>query len=1040
MSSSFHSSPALGSGSRLRHDDSPPRSGHHSRVFSNHDDATPSCGDFKLRPASPFYLSAERDGWGSERAESSGRQLKRIFQERTQDQVRAKRQSSPAYLESTEPTSSDIGPPPKQERWDLLAQSPPLASSSHQEPPTIGSSPEPTGFPSQGWQKHAVCLDGHNAFRCVWITPQGQCGYTSKKQLVKRHIETTHLKIKGLQRYIAVLIVVSGTNTRLELLREYRKLDDSIIVRLNRETAMARDQERLSGRARETVQDRACLNLWQELVSNWKRRRQLIDYCVDVVDQSKNENQSAALNEENPRMRRAAEAAAFADQVTVHGELSVDTIVRQRSLQAGPSRHGISGAIGTRRSASRFNPLAWAQRTFLPAPKVQPGQKDTSLAKPEDSPSIFAQVAPVQTEQVTAPSTPTPEVKATAPAPAIAAAKSVRRAAAPNNSRYETVFHKQSTDPFVISHRKLNKLGRQISGQPIDYAILQMQFSNKRASVKIQELLANAKQRAVQKRKMDAPTLVVAEAWVSKRSKRSKKMVAQGRGHRGTRIKPSSSLTIVLKEGKTVEQQKVEARKRKLARIVSASVTPARADSFENTAVVRTIELGGSLVQVVTTYAVKSLEAGSQVYTIAFDDSEMEKTSWLEARIKGQTNPLPVTSRGVDATSGLHSIDITLPKAPAVDSTVSLVVETIQTHATYPWPERAGQTEQQALKYKTNLFVLSPYRTELQRTKVKTTSPTIHSYTTPKNIDSFTKDQAVTKSGSTVTYGPYRGIAPSANDEFIANYQQPIYVHYNYDYPVAEVLELKRSAEISHWGANLNIEDKIHLYNAGPKLKGHFSRLDHQLNSFYKRSSPHVIPGLTLHLPAGIHDVYFYDLNGNVSTSRLRAAPSVPKNSLANQYSLLEMKPRYPIMGGWNYSFTLGWDSPLADSASYDAASGKYIVQVPIFTTIPATVMNDVEITIILPEGAVDVDFASPFAPISSQTMTHVTYLDTVGRPAIALRYKNLTEKHAQHIYVSYRVPFSAHLKKPLAVAVAFFSVFAFALVTRRVDLRIHKK
>lgn len=27
--------------------------------------------------------------------------------------------------------------------------------------------------------------------------PSGRCGYTSKKQLVKRHIETTHLKFKS---------------------------------------------------------------------------------------------------------------------------------------------------------------------------------------------------------------------------------------------------------------------------------------------------------------------------------------------------------------------------------------------------------------------------------------------------------------------------------------------------------------------------------------------------------------------------------------------------------------------------------------------------------------------------------------------------------------------------------------------------------------------------------------------------------------------------------------------------------------------------
>jgi oligosaccharyltransferase complex subunit alpha (ribophorin I) len=113
-----------------------------------------------------------------------------------------------------------------------------------------------------------------------------------------------------------------------------------------------------------------------------------------------------------------------------------------------------------------------------------------------------------------------------------------------------------------------------------------------------------------------------------------------------------------------------------------------------------------------------------------------------------------------------------------------------------------------------------------------------------------------------------------------------------------------------------------------------------------------VIPALTLHLPPGINSAYYYDLNGNVSTSRLRVAPSVPKASEIKKYSTLELRPRYPIMGGWNYSFTLGWDSPLADSAGYDASTGLYIAGIPVQTVFPGAIVNEAEVKIILPEGA----------------------------------------------------------------------------------------
>ena len=78
-------------------------------------------------------------------------------------------------------------------------------------------------------------------------------------------------------------------------------------------------------------------------------------------------------------------------------------------------------------------------------------------------------------------------------------------------------------------------------------------------------------------------------------------------------------------------------------------------------------------------------------------------------------------------------------------------------------------------------------------------------------------NDSVAKSGATITYGPYENIPPSANHDFIEKFQQPVLVHYNHDQPVLEVLSLDRSVEISHWGANLNTEDKITLHNAGPK-------------------------------------------------------------------------------------------------------------------------------------------------------------------------------------------------------------------------------
>ena len=184
--------------------------------------------------------------------------------------------------------------------------------------------------------------------------------------------------------------------------------------------------------------------------------------------------------------------------------------------------------------------------------------------------------------------------------------------------------------------------------------------------------------------------------------------------------------------------------------------------------------------------------------------------------------------------SGVYLYTVELPKPLNVNGTANLVIETMQTHATYPWPEEAAQKDGQSLKYEAELFVLSPYKTAVQRTKFRyamhsigtapqmpmirsrSPSPQVHSYTTPESVE-YTSDSVVTKSGATITYGPFHDIPASATSEFVDKQQKMINIHYPFDYPVLEVTKLERAAEISHWGANLNIQDTMVLHNAGPR-------------------------------------------------------------------------------------------------------------------------------------------------------------------------------------------------------------------------------
>jgi oligosaccharyltransferase complex subunit alpha (ribophorin I) len=82
---------------------------------------------------------------------------------------------------------------------------------------------------------------------------------------------------------------------------------------------------------------------------------------------------------------------------------------------------------------------------------------------------------------------------------------------------------------------------------------------------------------------------------------------------------------------------------------LSSTLVSALPHSFENTAIVRTVDLGGSLVYVATTYAIRALEDGAKQYVVSLGEKEAQTVSWFEAKLKGaQSEPLKVTTGPLD--------------------------------------------------------------------------------------------------------------------------------------------------------------------------------------------------------------------------------------------------------------------------------------------------------------------------------------------------------------------------------------------------------
>lgn len=243
------------------------------------------------------------------------------------------------------------------------------------------------------------------------------------------------------------------------------------------------------------------------------------------------------------------------------------------------------------------------------------------------------------------------------------------------------------------------------------------------------------------------------------------------------------------------------------------------------------------------------------------------------------------------------------------------------------------------------------------------------------------------RQGSTFTYGPYDNIPAGAEDEASARYE--------FTKPIIHVTRLERDIEVSHWGGNLATEERYWLTNKGAHLANHFSRVSWASAQYYNPPTS-ALKSLNVPLKIGSLDPYFIDDIGNVSTSRFRS-----NKREAN----LELKPRYPVFGGWNYNFRIGWNANLGSFLRVLKKGQGNILKVPFLegpTMAEGVSYEKVELRIILPEGATNVKYQSAIAVVSEEISLHKTFMDTQGRTTLTLVALNIIdESRDQEIVVS---------------------------------------
>ncbi|XP_015606406.1 dolichyl-diphosphooligosaccharide--protein glycosyltransferase subunit 1 [Cephus cinctus] len=424
----------------------------------------------------------------------------------------------------------------------------------------------------------------------------------------------------------------------------------------------------------------------------------------------------------------------------------------------------------------------------------------------------------------------------------------------------------------------------------------------------------------------------------------------------------------------------------------------------------RNIDLQSQLTKITTKVVLENGgKSPMRSFLFAIDDKQKEGLSYIGAHTREAGRAaLKVSKSEVKEHPDKLFYQIELKDSLPPGRSVSVEVEVVSTHELVPHPKEIIQKEKQLVRYTGNLYLYSPYPVLKQSTMVVFPS---------RNIESYTKIKPVSQTESTITYGPYDKRAPFSSEELA--------VHFENNSKFLTVTRLERVIEISHWG-NIAVEETINLLHTGALLKGSFSRYEYARES---KSGEASVQSFDTILPAAASDVYYRDEIGNISTSHAR----IKKDSVE-----LNLRPRFPLFGGWKTRYTVGYNVP---SYEYLFHSGdQYTLEMRLLDHVfDDMVVDELIVKIILPEGSRDIELILPYAATRLPDSLHYTYLDTTGRPVISVTKKNLVENHIQNFRLRYTFPRLLMLQEPLLVAVALYLLFLMVIVYVRLDFSIDK-
>ncbi|KAH3679362.1 hypothetical protein WICMUC_001043 [Wickerhamomyces mucosus] len=453
-----------------------------------------------------------------------------------------------------------------------------------------------------------------------------------------------------------------------------------------------------------------------------------------------------------------------------------------------------------------------------------------------------------------------------------------------------------------------------------------------------------------------------------------------------------------------------------LVTIVSSSFIPQQ--SWENVEILRTIDLGKSYVKEIIELKIKNLDSiPNNEYYFAIPNYIVDKLSTVEVIDKNHQQVLvesfdDVTIINSEPLVNYLKFSLNQPIAPKQSTSLSIELNILD--ILEPFPAKIDQSDEQILLLKTSKAPLSAYHTTKSTIKIIRV-PNGQELKKDYEDEIEVKGKIVDKS---IRYD-YENVEPFTITALA--------FAYSHNAPLVKITSLNRGVWVSHWANTLQFEEFYKLTNKAAELIKGFSRADFILKRRTQRTS-HAAAAFQLQLTEDAQDIYYTDLVGNVTTSR------IVDNGLI-------IRPRFPIYGGWNYNFTVGWTNLLGDFVR-DIGNSEYLLSVPIISGPVDSSYDEVSLNVYLPEGSKIVEVESEIPYVELIQDYELSYLDLgKGHTKLSILFKGLTdESEKSNVLIKYELSLWSSIKKSLEISKLLFIVLISYLVISKIDISLKAK